>query len=167
MPATALGEKQACTACGTKFYDLNRRPAVCPKCKTSFDPDADAVKVARMKAKAAIKAYSAEDEEEVDEEDERERAGDASEDAEDLEEEDPVTAPLTDEEPTVTDDETEEDEPGPGKPATAFGDDEGVDDDDVLIDDEEEAFEIDGEDAAFDLEDDGEIEPGEEEEPKA
>ena len=27
-----LGTKRSCASCGTKFYDLNRRPIVCPKC---------------------------------------------------------------------------------------------------------------------------------------
>ena len=35
---TTLGEKRACPECGAKFYDLGKRPAVCPKCKTMFDP---------------------------------------------------------------------------------------------------------------------------------
>ncbi len=38
MPKIDLGEKQLCLSCGAKFYDLGRRPAVCPKCGNSFDP---------------------------------------------------------------------------------------------------------------------------------
>lgn len=29
-----LGTKHLCASCGTKFYDLNRAPATCPKCGT-------------------------------------------------------------------------------------------------------------------------------------
>lgn len=29
----ALGEKHLCVACSAKFYDLNVKPATCPKCK--------------------------------------------------------------------------------------------------------------------------------------
>jgi hypothetical protein len=31
-PASARGNKQACSNCSTRFYDLNTQPAVCPKC---------------------------------------------------------------------------------------------------------------------------------------
>jgi hypothetical protein len=34
MADSALGTKHTCTQCGTKFYDLNKVPAVCPKCHT-------------------------------------------------------------------------------------------------------------------------------------
>ena len=28
------GEKHICSNCGQKFFDLNKRPIVCPKCNT-------------------------------------------------------------------------------------------------------------------------------------
>ncbi|TAF38662.1 MAG: TIGR02300 family protein [Alphaproteobacteria bacterium] len=31
---SALGTKHNCSHCGTRFYDLNKDPAVCPKCGT-------------------------------------------------------------------------------------------------------------------------------------
>jgi uncharacterized protein (TIGR02300 family) len=31
-----LGTKRQCMSCGAKFYDLNKIPAVCPKCGTVF-----------------------------------------------------------------------------------------------------------------------------------
>lgn len=34
MAKPDLGEKRVCVACATKFYDLGRAPAVCPKCET-------------------------------------------------------------------------------------------------------------------------------------
>ena len=34
MVKPELGTKRVCVACGTKFYDLTRTPAVCPKCGT-------------------------------------------------------------------------------------------------------------------------------------
>lgn len=34
MAKPELGLKRVCVACGTKFYDLMRSPAVCPKCAT-------------------------------------------------------------------------------------------------------------------------------------
>ena len=33
-----LGTKRVCEACGAKFYDLNKSPAVCPKCGNVYDP---------------------------------------------------------------------------------------------------------------------------------
>jgi len=32
MPAKDLGAKHVCFKCGTKFYDLRKPEAVCPKC---------------------------------------------------------------------------------------------------------------------------------------
>ena len=32
MPAKDLGTKHTCFKCGTKFYDLRKPQAVCPKC---------------------------------------------------------------------------------------------------------------------------------------
>jgi uncharacterized protein (TIGR02300 family) len=34
MVKPELGSKRVCVACGTRFYDLGRSPAICPKCGT-------------------------------------------------------------------------------------------------------------------------------------
>jgi uncharacterized protein (TIGR02300 family) len=34
MAKPELGLKRVCVSCGTKFYDLTKNPAVCPKCGT-------------------------------------------------------------------------------------------------------------------------------------
>lgn len=34
MAKPELGLKRVCVACSTKFYDLMRAPAICPKCGT-------------------------------------------------------------------------------------------------------------------------------------
>jgi uncharacterized protein (TIGR02300 family) len=34
MAKTELGTKRICVACGTRFYDLGKSPATCPKCGT-------------------------------------------------------------------------------------------------------------------------------------
>ena len=34
MVKPELGTKRVCVSCGTKFYDLTKVPAVCPKCGT-------------------------------------------------------------------------------------------------------------------------------------
>ena len=40
MATTAeLGTKHECPSCGTKYYDLGKNEAPCPKCGTSQDGD--------------------------------------------------------------------------------------------------------------------------------
>jgi len=34
MAKPELGLKRVCVSCGTRFYDLTRSPAICPKCGT-------------------------------------------------------------------------------------------------------------------------------------
>ena len=34
MAKPELGTKRVCVSCGTRFYDLTKLPAVCPKCGT-------------------------------------------------------------------------------------------------------------------------------------
>ena len=31
-----MGEKSSCSNCEAKFYDLNRKPAICPNCGTEY-----------------------------------------------------------------------------------------------------------------------------------
>jgi uncharacterized protein (TIGR02300 family) len=56
-----LGAKQICPACAAKFYDLGRRPAVCPKCATQFDPE-EALRNRRVRARSTPADYEAEEE---------------------------------------------------------------------------------------------------------
>ncbi len=53
MPKLDLGEKQLCPQCGAKFYDLHKRPAVCPKCHNSFDPDDEEIVAIRQQARVS------------------------------------------------------------------------------------------------------------------
>jgi len=39
MAKVDLGEKRVCPECTEKFYDLGKRPAVCPMCGFSYNPD--------------------------------------------------------------------------------------------------------------------------------
>ena len=34
MNNSIKGEKHICSNCGTKFFDLNKNPIICPKCNT-------------------------------------------------------------------------------------------------------------------------------------
>lgn len=36
MAKPELGTKRSCAGCGTKFYDFNRTPIVCPKCSAVY-----------------------------------------------------------------------------------------------------------------------------------
>ena len=36
MPKPEFGKKLICNNCEAKFYDLNRKPAICPHCGTEF-----------------------------------------------------------------------------------------------------------------------------------
>jgi len=37
MPKPEWGVKRSCLSCGARFYDLQRNPAICPKCGAEFD----------------------------------------------------------------------------------------------------------------------------------
>jgi uncharacterized protein (TIGR02300 family) len=50
-----LGSKRQCMNCGAKFYDLNKDPAVCPKCGTPMQASA----VTRVAAPVAARARPA------------------------------------------------------------------------------------------------------------
>ncbi|MDC0457816.1 TIGR02300 family protein [Alphaproteobacteria bacterium] len=39
MAKPEWGVKRICSACGTKYYDFNNSPIICPSCNTEFDPD--------------------------------------------------------------------------------------------------------------------------------
>jgi uncharacterized protein (TIGR02300 family) len=131
-----LGQKLICPVDQTKFYDLNRRPAVCPKCGNAFDPE-EVLKSRRVRTR--VPDYEDDAEKEV-------KAAVA--DDEELEEEE--TTPEIDaaaDEPVLADDEDEGDaEPGVVAPPA----------DDIGVDfAEEEDLAEDGEDVPF-LEDEEE-----------
>src|SRR5262249_17324451 len=81
-----LGPKQVCPSGQPKFYDLNKRPAHCPKCATEFGPD-EAIRNRRVRARATTPEPEAEDERE-----DQVAAGAAADEEE--EEEDTVTPEL-------------------------------------------------------------------------
>ena len=137
MANPELGAKQICPNCQSKFYDLGRRPAVCPKCGTSFDPE-EAVRNRRIRARAAPADYEAEDEKPVKPDPEAEGF-----------EEEPDETPELDAEAVVEPLETEEEDGDtPGAPPS---DDLGVD-----FAEEGELAEEEGDDAVPFLEDEDE-----------
>jgi uncharacterized protein (TIGR02300 family) len=95
MAKPELGTKRICVACGTRFYDLGKSPAVCPKCGT--EQPIDQIKprrggggnvVEEKRVKKPVPAPGAEDTdvevesvEETDDEDVLEDASDLEDDA--------------------------------------------------------------------------------------
>jgi uncharacterized protein (TIGR02300 family) len=90
MAKPQLGLKRVCVACGTKFYDLTRAPALCPKCGTEQPAEQPKLKRApappddRVKKRAVPVEADADDIAEV----ETEEGDEAIEDAEELEDAD-------------------------------------------------------------------------------
>ncbi len=125
-----LGQKQLCPNCQAKFYDLNRRPAHCPKCDTEFDPMEEAVRSRRARRGAGFAADDEEAEDQV-----ADKSADADEDEEDAE----GSTPEIDQEghePILTPD---DDDGEPGADDAGMGSADGDDDDDVLDDDDDDS----------------------------
>lgn len=137
MANPELGQKQLCPNCQAKFYDLNRRPARCPKCDTEFDPMEEALKSRRVRRGAG---YAADDEDtedqvadkSVDGDEEEEDDGEASTPEIDQEGHEPILTP-DDDDADPTDDEA-------GLNTTDGDDDVLADDDDSVpfIEDEDD-----------------------------
>jgi uncharacterized protein (TIGR02300 family) len=142
-----LGAKQICPTCSTKFYDLGRRPAVCPKCGAEFDPE-EALRNRRVRARAVVPEDEAEEEKPV-----------VATEVEDGFEAEPEEAPeldaVVDDPPLIADEDAEETDAAPPAPTEDLGvgfaeqdDLEEAEDDEVpFIEDEDDDFpedEIDG-----------------------
>ena len=65
MAKPELGSKHKCQNCGTKFFDLNKDPVVCPKCG-EVQTVAAAPSAARAAPRAAAAAVVNRDDEEAD-----------------------------------------------------------------------------------------------------
>ena len=136
MVKADLGDKQLCPNCGAKFYDLRKRPAVCPKCQTAFDPADETVKLKRVRARQPAYEPAYEDDEEKPrvkgEEGEEEEVEETPEiDAEDVEE---VVALEDDDAPTNPDDLP----PGFSEEEADLEDETVAEDEIPTLDDEEE-----------------------------
>lgn len=144
LAKTDLGDKQVCPNCGAKFYDLRKRPAVCPKCTTSFDPTEESVRSRRGRSRVTANDPAYEDDEEL-----TDAKGKAKGDDEDEDEEEAAVGEVDAEaeaEPIVNEDGDEVVEPaGEDDLPEGFSEDEGdlaedaADDDSVpMLEDEEE-----------------------------
>ena len=76
MANPELGAKQVCPNCQAKFYDLNRRPAHCPKCGTDFDPE----EALKLRSRRARPGYPSDDEDTEDQV--KDKSADGEEDEE-------------------------------------------------------------------------------------
>lgn len=47
MAKPELGSKRQCQSCGSKFFDLNKDPIICPKCGVAFQAPAPSRSAAR------------------------------------------------------------------------------------------------------------------------
>ena len=105
-----LGTKRSCESCGAKFYDLNKTPAVCPKCGHSFDPTAEVSVVTPRKIEPEPEPKTEDDEGEL-EEDENAISLDAMVVDDDDDDEDESLPEFVDDAETKTllDDEDEDD----------------------------------------------------------
>lgn len=72
MPELKLGTKHTCYSCGTKFYDLGKSEAICPKCganqkdaASSESPAASQASRRRRKAEIVGKPIEVEDDEPI------------------------------------------------------------------------------------------------------
>ena len=141
-----LGAKQICPTCSSKFYDLNRRPAHCPKCGAEFDPE-EALRNRRVRARPL-----AADEDEAGPE-KTPVAAEAEDGFEAEAEEAPELDAGVDEAPLIADEDGAEEEAA-GAPVESLGVDfaededlEAADDEVPFIEDEDDEFsddEIDG-----------------------
>ena len=146
MAKTDLGDKQVCPNCGAKFYDLRRRPAVCPKCTTSFDPQEETVRAKRGRSRVTAHDPGYDDDEETtdakkarsdDDEDGDEEEAEVEEAPIDAEVE-PVIVSEDEEEETATPASGEELPEGFSEEEADLGDDAGDDDGVPMLEDEEE-----------------------------
>jgi uncharacterized protein (TIGR02300 family) len=135
-----LGAKQICPTCASKFYDLGRRPAACPKCGAEFDPE-EALRNRRVRARTVVPDDDAEDEKPA-----------VAAESEDGFEAEPDEAPeldaVVDDPPLMSDDDTDEGDVAPSAPADDIGVDFAEDEDLAEADDDEVPF-IEDEDEDF------------------
>ncbi|WP_370328841.1 TIGR02300 family protein, partial [Hyphomonas atlantica] len=115
MSKDKLGTKQVCPSCEARFYDLNKRPCVCPKCGEEFDPEDEVIRttITKVKAKAAKAAVKTEDDDEDDdEEDAAARTNDDIDDEDDESDEEEAKELGGDEEEVILEGSSDEDEDG-------------------------------------------------------
>jgi uncharacterized protein (TIGR02300 family) len=152
-----LGAKQICPTCQSKFYDLGKRPAHCPKCGSDFDPE-EALRSRRSSRRGATPDYDRDDAEA------KVKEADAETDADELEEEADDT-PELDQAAEADVLETDDADEDPGVPSGGEPDiGVGIEEDETLEDDTDDVPFLEDEDEDDFPDDDIEGLPGEDEE---
>lgn len=141
MANPELGAKQICPNCQTKFYDLTKRPAHCPKCDLEFDPE-EALKARRGVRGRPVPNYD--DDKPADKPVRDEDAEDLEDEEEEVEATPEIDAAASEPDPNATD---EDDDAAP-EPDTGVSEDladeedeaEAESDDVPFLEDDEESF---------------------------
>jgi len=143
------GTKQTCPECAAKFYDLNKRPAVCPKCEHSYNPDAGTKTAKKREPEPATEAPADADETE---DTDAKPANEADVEIEglDAEEEEAKSLELDGDNPVIgtggdgDDEDADADAPDAAAALPEGFTEEGVEDDaDALADTEDEEIDLD------------------------
>ncbi len=135
------GTKQTCPECSIKFYDLNKRPAVCPKCEHSYNPDAGVKPVKKPDPAPVVKS-----------DDEAEDADTSAVETEteieglDAEDEEAKSLELDGDKPVIMASSDDDDDSDPAEAGASLPEgftEEGVEDDSDALADNEEEIDID------------------------
>jgi uncharacterized protein (TIGR02300 family) len=128
-----LGLKRVCPSCGSRFYDLQKRPIECPKCAFAFEPDA-IYKQRRPRQPEPVAAEPVRSQTDDEDEDAEEEEEDAPEGVEKIADESPLIVSDEDEDEEETVDQEEEAE---GAGMTVVESD-GSDIEDIDVEDDED-----------------------------
>ena len=106
MGKVDLGEKLTCSSCGARFYDLNKTPAICPKCDAENQrpkvTKAKKVETAPKPEKEAPKAAATDDDTDDLEDDDDDLIDDADDLEDDDDDVDSVIGPIDSDDDTNT-----------------------------------------------------------------
>ncbi len=131
------GTKQSCPECSIKFYDLNKRPAVCPKCEHSYNPDAGVKPVKKPDPEPVVEA-----EDKAEDGDKPAAETEAEIEGLDAEDEEAESLALDGDKPAIMASGDDDDDSDPSESGASLPEgftEEGVEDDsDALADDDDE-----------------------------
>jgi uncharacterized protein (TIGR02300 family) len=136
-----LGTKRVCPSCGSRFYDLAKRPIECPKCAFAFEPEAlyKQRRPRQPEPVAAEPAAAESDDEEAENEDEEETESEEVATVEKVEGEAPIqTGDDEEEEEEVVSEDAEAEEAGMSVTEGGDTDLEDLGDEDVEDDDDDD-----------------------------
>ncbi|MGB1077556.1 MAG: TIGR02300 family protein [Bdellovibrionales bacterium] len=83
------GLKRICLSCSTRFYDLNKRPIICPNCDTEYTGDMDVKGQKIVEEKSQVEESQMDDETDEDDDDTIVSLEDLDDDSDDDSDSDP------------------------------------------------------------------------------